>query len=259
MRVDLLLLLLQFRGCLVSWGCGARVWGGGTCESVVCRASGLTFAGVCVAPRPQPSAGSGKKRKSGALERSVEAEDEEAERGGEHAEAADAAPVEQEPEIPPEEEAPLPEVEEAGEAPVMPSSGVVEGVFSDYVQDEVDELLEEVRRSGARGAPVESTGWEVDVHGGGIDVVPRTGAGGCLGFVGWERQDKEIPEQQERTKKVILMLQKSFKHKEKSAPLHFQQMIHPAEVAAPPTKHTVSTECMVLVVCETSKCLDEVR
>lgn len=44
---------------------------------------------------------------------------------------------------------------------------------------------------------------------------------------------------QERTKKVILMLQKSFKHKEKSAPLRFQQMIHPAEGAPPPTKHTV--------------------
>mmetsp|Transcript_22404 Transcript_22404/g.52935 ORF Transcript_22404/g.52935 Transcript_22404/m.52935 type:complete len:588 (-) Transcript_22404:45-1808(-) len=161
-------------------------------------------------PERRPAPASGKKRKAGQEEpvdvelededKRMEDEDEEGDKEDKEGDKEISAAPEDEPEVPQEEELPMQEEEapaEVGEASEAPQAGVVEGVFSDYVQDDVDELEE-------------------------------------------GDADKEIPEQQERTKKVILMLQKSFKHKEKSAPLRFQQMIHPAEGAPPPTKHTAA-------------------
>ena len=54
-----------------------------------------------------------------------------------------------------------------------------------------------------------------------------------------EAGQERVQEHQERTKKVILMLQKNFKRRESVQPLHFTQMIRTPESAAP-SKHTAA-------------------
>eukprot|EP00960_Hanusia_phi_P056043 763136-Hanusia_phi.AAC.8 len=54
-----------------------------------------------------------------------------------------------------------------------------------------------------------------------------------------EGGQEKVQEHQERTKKVILMLQKNFKRRVSAQPLHFTQMIRTPEAAAP-SKHTAA-------------------
>mmetsp|Transcript_40078 Transcript_40078/g.82061 ORF Transcript_40078/g.82061 Transcript_40078/m.82061 type:complete len:356 (+) Transcript_40078:197-1264(+) len=158
-------------------------------------------------PFQQPEAKESSKKRKAGQDEPVDIDIEEQDRTFEDDAQIEAQP--EEPEVPVEEEVPAeaeeeegsrePEemVEESGEPPAVIPAGAVEGVFSDYVQDDDDDEAYD--------------------------------------------EGKEIPEQQERTKKVILMLQQSFKGKDKkAAPLRFQQMIHPAEATSAPSKHTAA-------------------